>query len=334
MKIAIVVIIIVISLSGCSKNPQNNDYEPVDLTPLELPITHLNVWDIAVRDSILFVVSYGEDDYWRRGLYICNAIDPTEPVIIETLAVNTKSIALDDSVIFIGGIRSWVYSVDIREILDINTLDTLTDFYYLFVADYADGFLYVVDRLHGLYVIDASDPADLSIASNAPTPGGYARNVDVAGVYAYVASGAAGVYIFDISDPYSPEEVGQYDTPGYCWSVAIDTGANILYIADEFNGALVLDVSDPSSPEKVGEWSISGSKLIYVEMHGDLPVFIEEDYGLRVLYYNGENTIELGHAEVTSGDPRTICSYGDYVFVGTSDTLYLIDLTPARNNIP
>jgi len=268
---------------GCSTEPEPDNHEPVELTPLDLPITRLNVWDIAVRDTLLFVSSYGDySDYHNRcGLYICNISDPTEPVIIETLAVVTNSLELNDSAIFIGGRSSRIYSVDIREILDIGVLDTLTDFYYPSVVDYADSYLYAVDRLHGFFVIDANDPSDMSIVSVTVTPGGYARGADVSGNYAYVASGAAGVYVFDISSPDSPEQIGHYDTPGYCWSVVLEEGTDVLFVADELEGALALDVSDPTSPEKVGEWTLSGSKLIYVGMHGDLPVFIDEGYGLR-----------------------------------------------------
>lgn len=337
MKYLILSIVALIIMAGCtSTEPDPDNHEPVELTPLNLPITRLNVWDIAVRDSLLFASSYGEyNDYHNRcGLYVCNISNPTEPVIIETLAVDTKSLALDDSAVFLGGAGSRVYSVDISEILDIAILDTIGDFYYPSVVDNADGYLYAVDRLHGLFIIDATDPLDLSIASVTVTPGGYARDADIFGNYAYVASGAAGVYIFDVSTPDAPEQIGHYDTPGYCWSVVLEEGTDVLFVADELEGALVLDVSDPTSPEKVGEWSLSGSKLIYVAMQGDLPVFIDENYGLRVLYFKGVDVIELGHAEVTNGDPRTVCSYGDYVFVGTSDTLYLIDLTPARANMP
>jgi hypothetical protein len=70
---------------------------------------------------------------------------------------------------------------------------------------YQDGYLYIADYFDGLIVMDATDPADMSIVAQV-TPKGASRCTKVAvdGETAAVMDDFDGIYLFNISVPYAP----------------------------------------------------------------------------------------------------------------------------------
>ena len=65
-----------------------------------------------------------------------------------------------------------------------------------------------------------------------------------------MADGPRGLHIIDVSDPSSPTNVGQLNTPGFAFDVAV--ADNHAYVADGQPGLRIFDVSDPSSADGGG----------------------------------------------------------------------------------
>ena len=74
-----------------------------------------------------------------------------------------------------------------------------------------NGVAYVAAGTGGLFTVDVSDPASISLLGSVKTPGA-ARAVAVAGTVAYIADNTSGLTIIDISDPSSPSLLGSFPT--------------------------------------------------------------------------------------------------------------------------
>ena len=109
---------------------------------------------------------------------------------------------------------------------------------------------YVANWLHGLRIVDISDPefpADLGVV---PTPSGYADGIVVTGSLCYVADGWGGLAVYDLADPASPTLLGSETIGGYADAVSVS--GTLAVVAANGIGLRVMDVSDPSDPERRG----------------------------------------------------------------------------------
>jgi hypothetical protein len=107
---------------------------------------------------------------------------------------------------------------------------------------------YVVDEQAGLFVLDVTDPNDITEVSRLFV-GGVDRDLQVDGNYAYIAAGGAGLVIVDISDPASPVVVSTTNTYGTATRVGYN-GDRVSVAA--WNDTRVYDVSDRSQPQIIG----------------------------------------------------------------------------------
>jgi len=69
---------------------------------------------------------------------------------------------------------------------------------------------YVASGDRGMYILDVSNPSNISRISLVDTPGN-ATSVYVQGSYAYIADEANGLVVIDVSKPAQPKIV--YDSP-------------------------------------------------------------------------------------------------------------------------
>jgi hypothetical protein len=112
---------------------------------------------------------------------------------------------------------------------------------------------FLADGPYGLQVVDVRDPAHLARLGGAFDMN-YAFDVAIGAlsgrVFAFIAAAGAGVLVADVSDPMRPVEVGELDTPGHAYGVAVS--GTTAYVADAWEGLRVLDVSNPASPVELG----------------------------------------------------------------------------------
>lgn len=97
----------------------------------------------------------------------------------------------------------------------------------------------------GFYVIDATNPASLTLAQLIHTDG-YVCSFATYGNYLYVAEAEKGIEVYSITDLFSPQYLACIDTPGSAAAIAIKD--RIAYVADKQNGLLLFDLSTPFNP--------------------------------------------------------------------------------------
>lgn len=147
-----------------------------------------------------------------------------------------------------------------------------------------DNYAYVAAGA-ALYIINVSNPADLTLASRCPTPG-YAKKVVVENQYAYIADTDEGLRIIDVSNPFSPWEVGFCELPGKVNAVVV--AGQYAYIANNNNNLQVVNINDPHYPTLVGSCAMYSDPFIYYTWANCLAIkgnlaYVGTNLGLRVI---------------------------------------------------
>ena len=109
-------------------------------------------------------------------------------------------------------------------------------------GDYA----YVVSEEEGLYIVDISDPAQLSIRGFILLEG--AKDLTVWEDYVVAASGENGFSIINISEPASPRLIGSRKTTD---ASAVFVEDNYVYLADGVKGLKIYSLREPKRPPRV-----------------------------------------------------------------------------------
>jgi hypothetical protein len=228
-------------------------------TPVEIGF-YASPWH---GDGIALVGDFVYISSSSRGLAVVDISDPTVPVEIgsydpaEADALVLDVVAIEDyAYVFTNDHKLRVVDVsDPAMPIEVGSYEEPS--LWFDALSVAGRYIYAVDRVDGLVILDASNPTS-------PTAiGGVwlfeAHAVAVEGNYACVADWE-GLHVVDVSDPIAPTEVGFYDTlaPGH--AVAVSDG--YAYIAEGEDGPVglewgslgVVDVSQPISPAVVGSY--------------------------------------------------------------------------------
>lgn len=98
--------------------------------------------------------------------------------------------------------------------------------------------------IHGLFVLDVSDPAKPSLVAELPLkdPAGMA----LAGSLLYVVTYGGKFLVVDVSDPAAPEVVSNLSGFENPWKVVVS--GSLAYVADNADGVAVVDLSAPADP--------------------------------------------------------------------------------------
>ncbi len=86
--------------------------------------------------------------------------------------------------------------------------------------------------------------------------------------------------MIDVTDPANPQIVGNCDTSGYAYSVAVS--GNHAYVADWDAGLQLIDISNPANPQRAGGCDTSGSARS-VAVNGSYVFVADGPWGLTVL---------------------------------------------------
>jgi hypothetical protein len=151
-------------------------------------------------------------------------------------------------------------------------------------ATEADGLAVVgttvyVASADGLWIIDASDPAQPALLAHEQSVGP-SYEVLVSGGIAYVGHAHGTVTLFEVSTPSAPQELGSVELID-AWGDPQDfrLEGSRLYVAAWNNGFSVVDVSNTSAPEELGHASpLTASYGISVEPGGQY-AYIARDLG-------------------------------------------------------
>jgi hypothetical protein len=151
-------------------------------------------------------------------------------------------------------------------------------------------YAFASEQTVGLYVLDISDPGNITVVSTCETPG---TAIWIAGPddhsLVYVADYEGGLRVIDVSDPTAPHEVGFYKQNVEKATYVTAKGTSV-YVAD--GGAVgfhVINVSDPTEPIEVAYHQTPGAYA-----HG-IAMAEEAVYALDLTH--------LGIYEVSNGSP-------------------------------
>ncbi|MFZ0388998.1 MAG: hypothetical protein WAN36_00955, partial [Calditrichia bacterium] len=118
----------------------------------------------------------------------------------------------------------------------------------------AGDYAYIAAETNGLYIVDVSNPSDISVAAVFHSPD-QSGSVSKSGEYVFLSQGESGFSVIDVSDPIGngPVSVAGHDSPGLAYESVIE--GDYLYLADWSGGVRVFNISDPLNPVEVGSYT-------------------------------------------------------------------------------
>lgn len=189
----------------------------------------------------------------------------------------------------------------------------------------------IAAKLHGLSVVDITDPTNIAELGSYYVPLFSARDVYVKGDTAFVAAGAKGLVALDISDPTNITVLSSYDSPGISNAIAVN--GDVAYVADGSNGTYVADISNASSISLITTVAKKSNATTCTLSPDGSELFVGDGSYYEVL--NTANMLEGGyiHTLGTGVGPATALpnakgtskfigidyNYGVFIFDGTPD---------------
>jgi len=121
-----------------------------------------------------------------------------------------------------------------------------------------DTYVYLIDSLYGLYVLDIKVPGYPVVVCRLPLPDGR-KAITIRENFAFVAAGSSGLDLIDISTPSNPVFRHHISTQGNAISVAVENEwGDYAYIANGDAGFALLDIQSLSVPASVGHLPLKG----------------------------------------------------------------------------
>jgi len=198
--------------------------------------------DVAAVDTLLFVAD-------RSGGLASFGIEEIEdvpdPYFVDRLKTDgyARGVAILDTVIFIAQGEAGLMTGHHKPGNFSGVMEPLDSFD---TSDYANDVVagkfgsqviaFVADDARGIWVLDATDPANLTQIGWHRTPGN-AKQVKLHGNRLLVADSYEGILVLDVSRPDRPSVIGQYAVDSaYC--VAADD--DYIYVGTTENGLVIL----------------------------------------------------------------------------------------------
>lgn len=177
-------------------------------------------------------------------------------------------------------------------------------------------------EIDGLGVYDVADPTGPIILTN--TAAAYDPTfIVITNGLAYIAAQNE-FEIFSVSNPASPAYIAARATYS---SYGIAVSGNYVYVADSQNGLMIFNDSVLTNPVLTSTSKInSNAQYNQVVLSGPYAYIANGSDGLRV--YNVTNPaapFSVGHTNTGAGESITIS--GNYVFMGQSSSVVLIDVS-------
>ncbi len=191
----------------------------------------------------------------------------------------------------------------------------------------------------GLYIVDVSDPANLSIESCYEVLAN--EHIYLSDGLVYLACGPEGLQIIDVSDPSSPEEITVYEIEdAHVEDVAVEDTWAYLILNENNPGLMVLDVSDPHHPSEAGFFRIDVQArhgLFCTEVRDGLALVGALNNGLFIIDAADPENMELtSQVGLNIGDPKDILLYGNYVYTASSNDnrgIFVTDISDPYNPV-
>jgi len=268
----------------------SNPYNPIELGHFRQPIsTSAKFRRFDISGNYAFIAEcYGVPAH----LYIVDISDPTNPTEVTRIPQGGRNgwgdVAIDEdrNIMFALEYREVLHAYDITNISNPVELGTLGSYIYeenpiqpVNSMLLEGNFIYASAYYYGAYIIDVSDPSNMSIYSKAcllckfPKVG-YVEDIIKDENYIYLSNLVGGFSIADISDLKNPVAIAWVPTHGRFDSLIVKDNYLLTVAEDEF---LVIDVSDPEEPKFVykpfiwrrGEIQPVGDKYAFLPSWGE-----------------------------------------------------------------
>ncbi len=209
---------------------------------------------------------------------------------------------------------------------------------------YVEGnYIYTGDYNNYLYIIDISNPANPTVVSKWPNPGGYEEGPSSFAKkdnYVFVTRYHYGFYVIDVSDPANPvkvaEVIGDHDPNAN----DIKVFGDYLFVSTRYEGFRVYNISDPTNPYLVTTFSFpvgyAESIFPYELPHGTYVFETAFSVGWAII-----NATDIEHPELMT-DPMMPVPAGDsvkvkenYAFIGAHNAaVWVLNVSDPANPKP
>jgi hypothetical protein len=310
----------------------SDPYNPFDVSRITVT-SPFAPSDICVDDTMLYITDFAY-------LWIESVSDPTQPRQLGKYqppgsGESPVGVVASGSVAYVATQSGGGADPRGLRILDVSDPSSISELAYLPMT-HSTGrlclrgdYLYLVDYIVMLHVIDVSDPSAPVDMGQVDLGGFMVNDVCVEGEYAYVAADDAGTQIVDISDSSSPDYVS-FIWPTWRYTHSAHVVNSLAYIADDSTGVRVVNVVDPMSTVETGYYVHSSSVMDAHYSNGYIYAALS-DSALLVLEYYGPQGIEENNSELAIGNRQlsvhpnpfihnTVVEFGDV------ETPYMVSL--------
>lgn len=192
----------------------------------------------------------------NSGLIVFDVSAPRDPTFVTRVSTPVDARAsLDGDTLYVTT-DSGIKVFDVTNALAPVVAGSINVNSYTFDVAVADGLAYLA-TFDNLFVVDVSDPGNLSVVSTLDLPG-QSLCIALNGTVAYLGgSGPSSViYAVDISDPAHPALVSSVSSPGEHSALRVE--GDRLFSAARATGLRVLDIADPTAPVEIGHYNTAG----------------------------------------------------------------------------
>lgn len=289
---------------------------PTEIATVELGAeTYARYLDVA--NGRVFVSGRGAfpDD----KLFVIDVTDPAHPVLEADVVIASGSgdiVARDGLVHIFGGYPGalHIYDVTVPQTPVWQGSVTIPSTYQERLAAVDDHIL-VTTYLHGLTVVETTDPTSPAPVSTLDAPG---RSADAAysGGALFVVTEDRGLRVVDVADPVHPVELGYSDVVPVASGITVR--GDMAYVLGNVSlGLAVIDVSDPTALAILGNASGVGGE--WVTVAGDHAYIVRPSFGLYVVDVSTPaQPVHVGTLDLPSGTGESwewpVVS-GDHLFV-------------------
>jgi len=253
---------------------------------------------VILEDSLLYAVLQG-------GVEVFNIANPASVTRIKYLPISAVDMCINDTMAYTIDADSFkAYRIVAPD--SFQRLGACADSGYYIAAD--SGFAYLCDRW-GLYVIDATDPANPHQATVLTSNQAWACLAESGYCYYTTAGASPNTFaIADVSDPYSPQPLGSVS------NIAAYDVFKLSYFV-YLPGYSIVDVSSPDFPAVVGSASCSGYG-VWTRTWNSYSFISSGNNGMFAINITDpvhpyEDTVVAG-----AGESRDICTDSSWAFVG------------------
>ena len=327
----LIAILPVLILSSCKDNSTSPTESSSNMSFVGSYNTPDYAYDVSILTKDLLTYAFIADG--TSGLQIVNVTNPASPSYISSyntagtaIAVFSASLNGSQYAFISDGIQGLVI-LDVTNVtlpVHDTTLYFQNDKVLTSFVDVSNGVLYIGTYYGNIYLFNISNlPNSVSLISAYTSPLDNIMGIYVSNGIAYIAERSIGIELINVSNPSNPQNISNYDTPGYSYDVVV--GGNYAYVADA-SSLYVVDVTNPFNPVFAGMYAEQNATYFGVSLNYPYQVFTADyDYGVETLGLGVPSSpAQVGYYN-TDGFSINLAYYNGKVFVADgSDGLIIV----------